>query len=211
MLTQQRHEIILKLLKEKGSITVTEVRDLLDTSESTVRRDIKALDKEGKLEKVFGGAVEAGQKVTAHEYTVAQKNELNCDAKQKIAEYAASLIEPDDFVFLDAGTTTAHMIDFIRATSAVFVTNAVAHAQRLASRGFKVILVGGELKSSRSCRWKPGNPHDPGVSFHQRLFWNKWRNPKKRLHNPGRQRGRHQKDRHGTVPPVLRPLRRKQI
>ena len=148
MLTQQRHEIILKLLKEKGSITVTEVRDLLDTSESTVRRDITALDKEGKLEKVFGGAVEAGQKVTAHEYTVAQKNELNCDAKRKIAEYAASLIEPDDFVFLDAGTTTAHMIDFIRATSAVFVTNAVAHAQRLASRGYKVILVGGELKSS---------------------------------------------------------------
>ena len=85
MLTQQRHEIILKLLKEKGSITVTEVRDLLDTSESTVRRDITALDKEGKLEKVFGGAVEAGQKVTAHEYTVAQKNELNCDAKRKIA------------------------------------------------------------------------------------------------------------------------------
>ena len=136
MLTQQRHEIILKLLKEKGSITVTEVRDLLDTSESTVRRDITALDKEGKLEKVFGGAVEAGQKVTAHEYTVAQKNELNCDAKRKIAEYAASLIEPDDFVFLDAGTTTAHMIDFIRATSAVFVTNAVDHARRLASRGF---------------------------------------------------------------------------
>ena len=77
MLTQQRHEIILKLLKEKGSITVTEVRDLLDTSESTVRRDITALDKEGKLEKVFGGAVEAGQKVTAHDYTVEQKNELN--------------------------------------------------------------------------------------------------------------------------------------
>ena len=65
MLTQQRHEIILKLLKEKGSITVTEVRDLLDTSESTVRRDITALDKEGKLEKVFGGAVEAGQKARA--------------------------------------------------------------------------------------------------------------------------------------------------
>ena len=46
MLTQQRHEIILELLREKGSITVTEVKDLLDTSESTVRRDITALDKE---------------------------------------------------------------------------------------------------------------------------------------------------------------------
>ena len=172
MLTQQRHEIILKLLKEKGSITVTEVRDLLDTSESTVRRDITALDKEGKLEKVFGGAVEAGQKVTAHEYTVAQKNELNCDAKQKIAEYAASLIEPDDFVFLDAGTTTAHMIDFIRATSAVFVTNAVAHAQRLASRGFKVILVGGELKSStEAVVRKPGqSARSRSIYFNQRSF-----------------------------------------
>ena len=153
MLTQQRHEIILKLLKEKGSITVTEVRDLLDTS--------------GKLEKVFGGAVEAGQKVTAHEYTVAQKNELNCDAKRKIAEYAASLIEPDDFVFLDAGTTTAHMIDFIRATSAVFVTNAVDHARRLASRG------------------KPGNPHDSGIPLHQRLFRHQRCHKKKRLHNAG--------------------------
>ena len=60
--TAERHEIILKLLKEKGSITVTEVRDLLDTSESTVRRDITALDKEGKLEKVFGGAVEAARR-----------------------------------------------------------------------------------------------------------------------------------------------------
>ena len=64
MLTQQRHEIILELLREKGSITVTEVKDLLDTSESTVRRDITALDKEGKLEKVFGGAVELKERVT---------------------------------------------------------------------------------------------------------------------------------------------------
>ena len=118
MLTQQRHEIILKLLKEKGSITVTEVRDLLDTSESTVRRDITALDKEGKLEKVFGGAVEAGQKVTAHEYTVAQKNELNCDAKRKIAEYAASLIKADDFVYLDAGTTTGLMLEYLEGVKA---------------------------------------------------------------------------------------------
>ena len=80
MLTQQRHEIILKLLKEKGSITVTEVRDLLDTSESTVRRDITALDEEGKLEKVLGRAVGAGPKATAHEYTAA---ELRCQTENR--------------------------------------------------------------------------------------------------------------------------------
>ena len=93
MLTKQRHELILKLLEENGSVTVTEVKDMLDTSESTVRRDITALDREGKLVKVFGGAVTAGNDaVTAHEYTVAQKLDLNREENQRIANYAASHI-----------------------------------------------------------------------------------------------------------------------
>ena len=77
MLTEQRHEIMLRLLEEKKSITVTELKELLDASESTVRRDITALDKAGKLTKVFGGAVALNHKVTAYEPTVAQKSELN--------------------------------------------------------------------------------------------------------------------------------------
>ena len=148
MLTKQRQELILKLLDEKGSITVTEVKDMLDTSVSTVRRDITALDREGKLVKVFGGAVAVGQKVVSHEYTVAQKSELNREEKDRIARYAAGLIEQEDFVFLDAGTTTACILAYLDDTKATFVTNAVAHAQRLARMGKKVILVGGELKAS---------------------------------------------------------------
>lgn len=148
MLTEQRHEIILKLLEEKGSITATEVKDLLETSESTVRRDITALDREGKLVKVFGGAVAVPHRVTAHEYTVAQKSDLNREEKRMIARHAAALIEPEDFIFLDAGTTTAHMLDFVEAHSVTFVTNAVAHAQKLSALGMKVLLVGGELKAS---------------------------------------------------------------
>lgn len=57
MLTEQRYQIILDLLKEKKSVTATELKEILDTSESTVRRDITALHKAGKLIKVFGGAV----------------------------------------------------------------------------------------------------------------------------------------------------------
>ena len=113
MLTEQRFDIILKLLEEKKSVTVTELRELLDASESTVRRDITALDKAGKLTKVFGGAVALNHKVTAYEPTVAQKSELNKEEKQKIAKYAASLITPDDFVYLDAGTTTGLMLDYL--------------------------------------------------------------------------------------------------
>lgn len=149
MLTKQRHELILKLLEENGSVTVTEIKELLDTSESTARRDITALDREGKLVKVFGGAVAAEQDaVTAHEYTVAQKLDLNREEKQKIARYAAALIEPEDFVYLDAGTTTGYMLDYIEEKEATYVTNAFAHAHRLVAKGMKVLLVGGELKSS---------------------------------------------------------------
>jgi len=56
MLTEQRYQIILDLLKEKKSVTATELKEILDTSESTVRRDITALHKAGKLIKVFGSS-----------------------------------------------------------------------------------------------------------------------------------------------------------
>lgn len=148
MLTEQRYDIILSLLEEKKSVTVTELKEVLDTSESTVRRDITALDKAGRLTKVFGGAVAQRQEVTAYEPTVAQKSELNTQEKEKIARYAAELILPDDFVYLDAGTTTGLMLEFLRDTRAAFVTNAVSHAQKLAQMGVRVFLIGGELKSS---------------------------------------------------------------
>lgn len=148
MLTKRRQELILELLEERGSITVAEVKDLLETSESTIRRDITALHREGKLVKVFGGAVAAQHKVMTQEYTIAQKLEMNREEKQRIAKYAASLIEPGDFVYLDAGTTTAYMLDYIGESHAAFVTNAVDHARTLALRGMKVLLIGGELKGT---------------------------------------------------------------
>ena len=51
-------------------------------------------------------------------------------------------------MYLDAGTTTGQMIDFIKEKSATFVTNAVSHAQRLAAQGYRVYLIGGELKGT---------------------------------------------------------------
>ncbi len=148
MLSEQRHEIILKMLEEKRSVTVTELTEHLGISESTARRDITILDKAGKLVKVFGGAVLSDGAYQSVEPTVTQKVEINREEKKKIAEYAASLILPQDFVYLDAGTTTGYMLDFIGETGATFVTNAVAHAQRLAAKGAHVLLVGGTLKSS---------------------------------------------------------------
>jgi len=147
MLTEQRYEQILKLLEKEGSITVTEVKELLNISESTVRRDITALHNAGKLVKVFGGAVASDHVVTPQEPTVAQKITVHVSEKQRIAEYAAGLIGQGEFIYLDAGTTTELMIEYITSHQAVFVTNAISHAKRLAERGFTVYLLGGEFKA----------------------------------------------------------------
>ena len=148
MLSEERQAIILNFLEKKGSITVTELTKLLDISESTARRDITLLDKAGKLTKVFGGAVALEHSFLTKESTVEQKKNVNRDEKRRIARYAVSLIRPEDFVYLDAGTTTGYMLEFLKETKATFVTNAVAHAQRLAANGIHVLLVGGTLKSS---------------------------------------------------------------
>lgn len=148
MLSEKRHEIILDLLRKKGSITVVEIRDQLGISESTIRRDLNQLDREGRLTKVFGGAVLKENTYLAKELSVPEKLHVNEDEKRVIARYAASLIKPDDYVYLDAGTTTGYMIDYIIEKDATYVTNAVDHAKRLGAKEIHVILVGGELRGN---------------------------------------------------------------
>lgn len=84
MLTEKRYEVILKCLNEKNSITVTELKELFGISESTIRRDLTALDKAGKLIKVFGGAVAVDSGFTTVEPSVAQKAGVNKEEKSRI-------------------------------------------------------------------------------------------------------------------------------
>lgn len=148
MLTEKRHEIILELLQQKRSITVTEIKEKLGISESTIRRDLNTLDRDGRLTKVFGGAVALDMIPSVSELSVPQKLQVNEQEKRCIARYAASLIRPNDFVYLDAGTTTGYMLDYLTEKSVSFVTNAVEHARRLAVAGCRVLLVGGELRGT---------------------------------------------------------------
>ena len=149
MLTEKRQEEIVRLVYERESITVAELKEILHSSESTIRRDIIALDQEGRLTKVFGGAIALRTaQIVNKELSMVQKKDLQIAEKQAIARYAASLIERDDCVYLDAGTSTGWMIEYIREAQATYVTNALSHAKRLADKGFHVILIGGEPKSS---------------------------------------------------------------
>lgn len=147
MLTEERFAKILSILEKEGSVTVQQLMTDLDASESTIRRDLNALDAEGRLTKVHGGAILKNGRYSTRDDEVNIRKEKNKEAKIKIARYAAGLILPNDFVYLDAGTTTELMIDYIADKQAVFVTNAITHAKRLAERGCRVYLPGGEFKA----------------------------------------------------------------
>lgn len=148
MLAEERFCEILNLVNERRSVTVQELTEELNASESTIRRDLTTLHNRGQLIKVHGGATAVGMSYHTKDAAVSVRKDLNREDKIMIAKYAAELIEPGDFVYIDAGTTTELLIDYIRETNAVFVTNAILHARKLIQRGCVTYIPGGELKLS---------------------------------------------------------------
>ena len=146
MLTQDRYRAILDLLEEKKSVTVTELTKLLDSSESTIRRDLSALDEMGKLTKVFGGATSITRNEGVFEDAVSNRETVMSDEKDVVAEYCAKLIHDSDFVYIDAGTTTLKLVDHITNTNATYVTNGITHARMLIHKGMQTYIVGGKIK-----------------------------------------------------------------
>ena len=141
MLAEDRCKKILDILDSMGSVTVQQLMDELDTSESTIRRDLVAMDKKGYLTKVHGGAIANNTNIHTQDEKVINRINQNRSEKEQIARYAASLIVDNDFVYIDAGTTTAVM-------NVVFFFFFLTNAKRISDRGYTVYILGGEFKST---------------------------------------------------------------
>ena len=147
MFTEERYNIILQELKTRGIVSVTELVKLLEASESTIRRDLNALHNEGMLKKIHGGAISIGDNTSKHDYKVNVRKTLNSNEKKSIAECAAALIQEGDVVYIDAGTTTEALIDYIEADEILVVTNGIVHAKKLLEKGIRTFILGGEIKA----------------------------------------------------------------
>ncbi|MGI2326838.1 DeoR/GlpR family DNA-binding transcription regulator [Planococcus sp. YIM B11945] len=145
MLTNERHEFILRLLEEKQTIKIQDIVDATAASESTIRRDLNELENQQKLERVFGGAVLPGRNL--NEPSISDKASQHLEEKIRLAKYAASLINEGDSVFLDAGTTTFQMIPFLKDKNIVVVTNGLTLVESLNDYGIDTYLTGGKMKS----------------------------------------------------------------
>lgn len=146
MLTEERYQLITDIVNERNAVTVVELAQLLGTSESTIRRDLNVLDEMGRIKKVYGGATSVSRPVGMLEDNVSDREHLMYEEKTEIGRYCATLINDTDFVYIDSGTTTSRMIDFIDNSKATYVTNGITHARKLIQKGLNTYIVGGKIK-----------------------------------------------------------------
>ena len=156
MLAQERLSRIVRMVGERGTATVSELAQATGASESTIRRDLDRLHEANRLVKVHGGAMAMEAAHLTRDLTLAERHGLHVGEKLAIARRAASLVGPDDFVYLDCGSTVERLVDQLPTScGATFATNSVEHAMRLAAKGLAVIVLGGRLTSATAALTGP--------------------------------------------------------
>jgi len=144
MLPTQRRQAILAELRQAKAVSAEELARRFGVSLETIRRDLRGLRDRGLLERVYGGALP----VRSTEGDFATRSTLHATSKLAIAQLAATLVEPEDTIVIDIGTTA---LEVARALPASFrgrvLTNSVPAALELSGREhIEVLLCGGLVR-----------------------------------------------------------------
>lgn len=143
MLTRQRKHLILDRLKQDGRIVAKEFSAEMNVSEDTIRRDLRELAHEGLLQRVHGGALPSSPAMA----DFAGREEIRHDGKVAIGRCAAAMIQPNQVVILDGGTTSREIARHLpHDLTATIVTHSPTIALELVRHPtVEVILIGGKL------------------------------------------------------------------
>jgi DeoR family transcriptional regulator, aga operon transcriptional repressor len=152
LLTEERRRVVLDVLETNGRVTVEELAHRFSVSAVTVRGDLDELSRLGALKRSHGGAIRIG---TVHDFPIRMKETLHHAEKVRIARYAVSLIQPNQTIVLDSGSTTAEIARQIRGAKLgplTVITNSLNIAVELADApSVTLIMVGGIVRQiSRS-------------------------------------------------------------
>lgn len=145
--TQQRRERILHQIVERGHVNVRDLASGMDVSEATVRRDLRGLADERRIELVYGGATLP----RTADFSFQSKAARNVEAKRVIGRLAASLVQDDEMLFIDSGTTCYEMRHHLHDKRGLTV---IANSARLAvelgaSTDARLVILGGQYRSDR--------------------------------------------------------------
>lgn len=150
MLKVNRHNEIMEILKTKDSILVTELSEIFNCSDETIRRDLKELEDKKLLTRVHGGAFIT--KKYDKTYPSDIRNVLYLNEKKQISKVALEFIEENDFIYLDSSTTCLQLANMIIESkkNITILTNSLSIANHCCkvSNNVDLIMIGGKLRSN---------------------------------------------------------------
>lgn len=143
-----RQEQILKVLEERGRVSLADLTTLFQISEATARRDLDALAEQGKVQRVHGGAILLRK--SAPEPPILRRQEEQAEEKERIGRAAAALIRDGETVFIGSGTTALQVARALRERQRLTVlTNSLPVVNTLVGQtGLTVVVLGGILRDS---------------------------------------------------------------
>lgn len=150
MLVAERYEKIVQLVNERGSIRVSELSELCQVTEETIRRDLDRLERAGRLLRSHGGAVSVKdhQARQQPEIPYTEREITRAEEKKQIAQEAIKLIQPHDRILLDASSTAWYMASSLPDIPLTVLTNSIKVAIELSGKEkIEVISTGGILAS----------------------------------------------------------------
>lgn len=141
-----RRELIVETLDRRGRVSVGELALAASVSEMTIRRDLEALERQGVLRRVHGGAVSSVS--MSFEPPFAIRAQRAVEAKERIGRAAASLLGEGETVIIDVGTTTLEVAKALRGRrDLTIITPSLRVAELLsAEAGLRLMLTGGTLR-----------------------------------------------------------------
>lgn len=145
LFTEERWEGELELLKQRKRVTFSELAKLFRVSESTIRRDLRELEKRKMIKRTHGGAILL--EIVRFELSMDERKTKFYLEKERIGKFAAQYINSGETVSIDAGTTTLEVARNIKGKESLWIiTNAVNISTLLISIGqIRVVLTGGEF------------------------------------------------------------------
>ena len=147
---QERQERIWDLILQNQRVSIQEICDIFHISEATVRRDLSLLENLGKLRRVHGGGVIAPS--SNQELPLQQRQLVQREEKERIAQAAAEMIQDGDSIYLGSGTTVLELAKRLKERQNLLVfTNSLLVVNAMAGfAGVNLIVLGGEHRSSES-------------------------------------------------------------
>lgn len=147
MYTDERRRVILAAIDVNGSVSVADLARITQCSEVTIRRDLRALDREGLLQRQRGGATAVRTSIDEPSYV--EKRPVARDEKSAIAAIAANMIDDGDVIMLCAGTTTERLAMALVRRRLLVITSSTRVAEVLAEApDVEVYLLGGVVRGA---------------------------------------------------------------